>query len=327
MGYKKASAFKMMPKSPMLKALKGNQDKLPQQLQAAIKAAPESPAKQTTAGEFAHKKSIKDKEMGKSTKAADKAKAAYDAMTTDKTYADAKKGYRKAAKKAFDAKSPAKLAGRPPIAPKAKSKYDKELNSLVASRKGLKKGTAEYNKVQNRINEKLGSSVRRREEKATIIAPKKKKATATPKVNTALPAKPSAPAASGKTAKPAKKNSPRVTQTANRATVVTKSNGVKKKETVNKNTGNKKVVVKDANTRTVTKTNKAGESTTKTTKRIGKGRIKGAIKEARLARLDKKATRQAAKAADKKSKGADKLSGLSDAKSPAKNYKKGYYGV
>ena len=46
MGYK-SSPFKMAPKSPMLKALKGNQGKLPQQLQDAIKAAPESPAKQT----------------------------------------------------------------------------------------------------------------------------------------------------------------------------------------------------------------------------------------------------------------------------------------
>ena len=43
MGY---SPFKMAPKSPMLKALKGNQNKLPQQLQDAIEAAPESPAKQ-----------------------------------------------------------------------------------------------------------------------------------------------------------------------------------------------------------------------------------------------------------------------------------------
>jgi hypothetical protein len=44
MEYKK-SPFKMAPKSPMLKALKGNQNKLPQQLQDAIEAAPESPAK------------------------------------------------------------------------------------------------------------------------------------------------------------------------------------------------------------------------------------------------------------------------------------------
>ena len=41
------SPFKMAPKSPLMKKLVGNQDKLPQQLQDAIKAAPESPAKQT----------------------------------------------------------------------------------------------------------------------------------------------------------------------------------------------------------------------------------------------------------------------------------------
>lgn len=37
----------MATKSPLAKALKGNQGKLPQALQDAIKAAPESPAKQT----------------------------------------------------------------------------------------------------------------------------------------------------------------------------------------------------------------------------------------------------------------------------------------
>ena len=36
----------MATKSPLAKALKGNQGKLPQALQDAIKAAPESPAKQ-----------------------------------------------------------------------------------------------------------------------------------------------------------------------------------------------------------------------------------------------------------------------------------------
>ena len=41
----KPSAFKMKAKSPAAKALKGNQSKLPQQLQDSIKAAPESPAK------------------------------------------------------------------------------------------------------------------------------------------------------------------------------------------------------------------------------------------------------------------------------------------
>ena len=41
-------AYKQSPRSPLAKALKGNQHKLPQHLQDAIKAAPESPAKQTS---------------------------------------------------------------------------------------------------------------------------------------------------------------------------------------------------------------------------------------------------------------------------------------
>jgi hypothetical protein len=41
-----SSPFKMNPKSPLMKALTGKQGNLPQQLQDAIKAAPEdSPAK------------------------------------------------------------------------------------------------------------------------------------------------------------------------------------------------------------------------------------------------------------------------------------------
>jgi len=45
MGYKKSGPFKMAPKTPLMKALVGNQDKLPQHLQEAIKAAPETPSK------------------------------------------------------------------------------------------------------------------------------------------------------------------------------------------------------------------------------------------------------------------------------------------
>ena len=371
MSYKR-TPFKMAPKSPLTKALKGNQGKLPQHLQEAIKAAPESPAK-AMMGPGVQKEAGKTGTAGANSAAGKNAASApvqgpprktsntLSKSAKDRSYAPgtpegkaqakfapqpkAKAGTGRA-KVAADGAAKAPAATAPKA--KAKPKYDKELNSLVASRKGLKKGTAEYNKVQNRINEKLGSSVRRREEETTKLKPKSgdsyskntrveptakkpaaKKApsqadkfeNALAKENAKAPmgseTRSKAPAAKKPAAKKpvakkpaAQKNSPRVTQTANRATVVTKSNGVKKKETVNKNTGNKKVVVKDANTRTVTKTNKAGESTTKTTKRIGKGRIKGAIKDARLARLDKKATRQAAKAADKKSKGAGKLSGL-----------------
>ena len=165
MGY---SPFKMAPKSPMLKALKGNQSKLPQQLQNAIKAAPESPAKQTkgkmkkelrqidpdkftktynaatgqsndpyynpqkaelykknaiakygslkesrkasskspakqtTAGEFAHQQYEMDKKTGKATRDIDKVKSVWDAITTDKTYPEAKKGYREKQKEKYN---------------------------------------------------------------------------------------------------------------------------------------------------------------------------------------------------------------------------------
>jgi hypothetical protein len=42
----------------------------------------------------------------------------------------------------------------------AKSSTGKSLNQLVAARKGLKKGSAEYNTIQNQINAALGSKVR-----------------------------------------------------------------------------------------------------------------------------------------------------------------------
>jgi hypothetical protein len=97
--------YKQSPKSPILKALKGDQGKLPQHLQDAIKAAPESPAKQTTAGEFAYEKHRKDMEMGKATYPSDKARAALTALTSDNvTYAEAKKQLRKQRKEEYKAK-------------------------------------------------------------------------------------------------------------------------------------------------------------------------------------------------------------------------------
>ena len=59
MSYKR-TPFKMTTKSPLAKALKGNQGKLPQALQDAIKAAPESPAKQTTGKKTVGGKSLKE---------------------------------------------------------------------------------------------------------------------------------------------------------------------------------------------------------------------------------------------------------------------------
>lgn len=95
-------------KSPFFKALVGNQDKLPEALKAEILKA--APTKQTTAGEFAHQKHVKDMQEGRATRTVDKVKAAYDAVTTDKTYSEAKQDYRNIQKeKAKKNSSPAKL--------------------------------------------------------------------------------------------------------------------------------------------------------------------------------------------------------------------------
>ena len=217
-------AYKQNFKSPIMKALVGKQKNLPQELQDAIKAAPETPAKM------------------------------YD--------------------------SPAKMYGSPLKAqmgpgPSAKPKYDKELNDLVAQRKGLKRGTSEYNKVQNRINEKLGSNVRRRTDVAPAVQVKSKSVVG----SSASAQKPQMKKVSAPS-KPTKTN--RI-ETPITNTDVTKIGGgarkggttVKQKENIV--TGNKKTVVKNKNTRTVTKTKKDGTTTTKTTKRLGKGRIKEAV--------------------------------------------------
>jgi membrane-bound lytic murein transglycosylase len=132
-------AYIQQPKSPTLKALKGNQPNLNAGLRAAIEAAPESPAqkkgptpaekkkmaqekrindfkkgltsakkpiptvaKQTTAGEFAHQQYEMDKKTGKATRDIDKVKSVWDAITTDKTYSEAKAGYRKKQKEKYN---------------------------------------------------------------------------------------------------------------------------------------------------------------------------------------------------------------------------------
>lgn len=76
--------YKQNPKSPILKALVGKQKNLPQHLQDAIKAAPESPAKQTK-GKM--KKEVKKKRTPKTPgekKAAER--AAKMRIASDSTY-------------------------------------------------------------------------------------------------------------------------------------------------------------------------------------------------------------------------------------------------
>ena len=58
--------------------------------------------------EFAHEKSLKEKEMGRSTKVVDKLTSALEAPFSDKTYSELKKEKRAKQKAKYDAKSPAK---------------------------------------------------------------------------------------------------------------------------------------------------------------------------------------------------------------------------
>jgi len=282
-------AFKMNARSPLMKQLKGGQKNLPQALKSAIEAAPESPAK----AKFGP--GVRP-EAGKTGTAGSTPKASTPKASTPKA-----------------------------STPKAsKPKYDKELNGLVASRKGLKKGTPEYNKVQNQINAKLGSSVRRKVEPA-------KKAATTPKISNKQAAqfesdiaKGNAKAPMGSEKKSAtqapkakipavkKENkSVKVKQTAAGTTMTTKAGGGANKggtTTKQKVTKNKeKTVIKDKDTRTVIKrSNKGARITeTKTTKRLGKGRIKEALANRKAKRDERKEEKAAVS-------------------SPAKNMNKGY---
>lgn len=284
-------AFKMNARSPLMKQLKGGQKNLPQALKSAIEAAPESPAK-------AKLSTIPSK----------------DATSTSRVMGPPSERNVNWAMRADRNDEPSA----------SKPKYDKELNGLVASRKGLKKGTSEYNKVQNQINAKLGSSVRRKVEPA-------KKAATTPKISNKQAAqfesdiaKGNAKAPMGSEKKSAtqapkakipavkKENkSVKVKQTAAGTTMTTKAGGGANKggtTTKQKVTKNKeKTVIKDKDTRTVIKrSNKGARITeTKTTKRLGKGRIKEALANRKAKRDERKEEKAAVS-------------------SPAKNMNKGY---
>jgi len=112
--------YKQNPKSPLAKAMTSKQKMVT------------TPAKQTTAGEFAYEKHRKDMEMGKATYPSDKARAAFTSMTSDNvTYKDAKKELRKKHKEEYNAKnpkSPAKQAKR--VSPSELSKSSYKQNSI-----------------------------------------------------------------------------------------------------------------------------------------------------------------------------------------------------
>jgi hypothetical protein len=282
MSYNK-SPFKMAPKSPLTKALKGNQGKLPQHLQEAIKAGPESPAKAMT-GPGVQKEAGKTGTAGSLTPHEKSVNREYEARKKEQAAASSGNKSGTSDSKA----SGSKASG-------SKPKYDKELNSLVASRKGLKKGTAEYNKVQNRINEKLGSSVRRRVEETTKVASKKPSTSASAAADVA--------SSRGLTPKPAAKK-PAASKGPSQAdkfeNVLAKENA---KGPMGSETGSKAPAKKPAAKKPVVAKKPVAKKT------VGQ-KVKGTVKKARLAQLDRKANRQEARAENKtarKTKRAEKL--------------------
>ena len=256
-------AFKMNARSPLMKTLKGGQKNLPQGLKSAIEAAPgkmmESPAKNMNKG-YGTPSPAKSKFT-------DEIQGIVSKPKEQNLYSQA--GI------AANNKGKSGAQGQPTAKPKEKAIVLKPKKASLATgstKKAPKKETLISKESRNPVGE-------------LNLAPAPK----TPQLTKSKSTK----------SKP-KANTVKVKQTAAGTTLVKKDGGgankggTTRKEKVTKNS--KKVITKTADTRTVEKTNKDGSSSTKTTKRIGKGRIKGAIKDARLARLDRVAKRQAAKA-------------------------------
>jgi hypothetical protein len=258
MGYKR-SPFKMAPKSPMLKAFKG------------------SPAKAMTGPGV-------PKEAGQTGTGGANSAAGKDAW--------------EGRPPRTDAQTP--MGPPSPPAPKAeaKPKWDKELNSLVTARKGLQKGTAEYNRVQNQINEKLGSSVRRREEETTKLAPKKAPSLAP------TPAKPASLSTSATAAPKPAAQKPAATKAPSQAD---KFEDALAKENAKAPMGSETRSKAPATKEPAAKKPVAKEPVAKKT--VGQ-KVKGTVRNARLAQLDRKANMQEARVENKtarKTKRAEKL--------------------
>tara|TARA_B110000285_G_scaffold37193_1_gene40232 strand:- start:362 stop:1213 length:852 start_codon:yes stop_codon:yes gene_type:complete len=267
--------YKQAPKSPAMKALVGNQKNLPQALKAQIEA---SPAKNMNKGYGSPAKLAPGETNKKAAPKPTAPKVEASNSSSARSFSDSNK-----------------IASR-------NSGGKTDLNSLIKSRKGLDKGSNEYKVIQNKINTAMGSKKRYAEE-PTIKA---KKASVAPKTPTVDTKKVTAAAKPTSSSKP-KANTVKVKETLGGAAaggktkLVTKTNGgankggTTKKETVTRN--KKKVVIKDGDTRTVIKRDNKGAriTDTKTTKRVG-AKIKGAIKTAKLNRLDRVAKKQAAKA-------------------------------
>ena len=294
--------YKQSPKSPLMKALIGKQKNLPGALKAKIMAAPESPAK-AMEGPGIPKEANRTGTAG-----------ANSAQGKNASVPGASRSYApgtQASKFNPAEVKPKTSSSKKSTTTTSKPKWDKELNSLVSQRKGLKKGTAEYNKVQNRINEKLGSKVRRRTEETTKVPTKK----ATISVN--VP-KPDIVRSSTNT-KPATPKKPTVKKqsAADKQAAALEADLAKQsaKAPMGSERGSKAPAAKPAAKKPVAAKKPAAKKT------AGQ-KLKGTVRKARLAQLDRKANRQEARGARKTAKKtarADKLREKADKlSSPAK---------
>jgi len=285
--------YKQSPKSPLMKALIGKQKNLPGALKAKILAAPESPAKMMNKSPLKQDGLKIMETKGDAVGADGKAlptittKTGEGSKSTPKGNAAANKG-----KVAYGGTKTWSEGSK-----SAKSSTGMSLNQLVSKRGQTKKGSNEYNAIQNQINKALGSK-------------KVHSVKGTAKVDgTTIKEKPSGKTVvknqtdDGKTKVVTKPSGKVKSVTTTGKSTSTKADDTKVKS-VTKPDGSNKTVTVTNQTRNVTKTDAKGEETkNKTRKRIGKGRIKGAIKKGKEAIFSKK-----------------------EKASPAKNYKKGYYG-
>ena len=180
----------------------------------------------------------------------------------------------------------------------AKASTGMTLNQLVAKRGKTKKGSNEYNAIQNQINKALGSK-------------KVHSVKGTAKINgTTIKQKPSGKTiVKNKTADGKTKVTTTSSGTVKSKEIAGKSTSTKADDTkvksVTKPDGSNRTVTVTSQTRNVKKTDAEGNVTKdKTRKRIGQGRIRGAIKKAvekRKARREEKKANSPAKMAMKKS--------------------------
>lgn len=285
--------YKQSPKSPLMKALIGKQKNLPGALKAKILAAPESPAKMMNKSPLKQDGLKIMETKGDAVGADGKAlptittKTGEGSKSTPKGNAAANKG-----KVAYGGTKTWSEGSK-----SAKSSTGMSLNQLVSKRGQTKKGSNEYNAIQNQINKALGSK-------------KVHSVKGTAKVDgTTIKEKPSGKTVvknqtdDGKTIVKTTPNGKRKSVTITGKSTDTKADDKKVKSTTKADGSNRTVTITNEN-RNVKKTDAEGNVTKdKDRKRIGKGRIKGAIKKGREAILGKR-----------------------EKASPAKNYKKGYYG-